>query len=298
MTKVQDKAISAFVTDVRAALEGQDPTVIADLTDNLEADLMDRQASETDAFQLGNPKLFAQELLASAGLLSVSSADSRAMRFWRGVGSAVWRFLKSVRPAWWVFRGLMAYTLIWFVLLQQEKYIPDNPGAWLALAVMVVLSVQIGRANSRNLAIRLPLAVLNIVAVLVAGYWLVGFNQVRDNYQRMNVLFNSGLLLQDGRVVGFAYAYDKNGKQLPMAALKDGNGHLIYQPPASTDLPPALAATVGTALPNALASLAKLGAIVEISYQDLPEVQSGHVASVQVSYDALGSQHVQLVVAK
>jgi hypothetical protein len=192
----------------------------------------------------------------------------------------------------------MAYTLIWFVLLKQEKYIPDNPGAWLALAVMAVLSVQIGRANSRKLAIRLPLAVLNIVAVLVAGYWLVGFNQVRENYQRMNVLFNSGLLLQDGRVVGFAYAYDKNGKQLPMAALKDGNGHLIYQPPATTDLPPALAATVGTALPNVLASLTKLGAIVEISYQDLPEVQSGHVASVQVSYDALGSQHVQLVVAK
>ena len=67
---------------------------------------------------------------------------------------------------------------------------------------------------------------------------------------------------------------------------------------ASRTWPPALAATVGNALANALVVLNKLEAIVEIWYQDLPEVQSGHVVSVQVSNDDMGSQHVQLVVAK
>jgi hypothetical protein len=299
MTKVLDKAIAAFVTDVKAALGGQDPNVIADLTDNLEADLLDRQAAEGAEFKLGNPKAYANELLASAGLLTVAGADSRGRRFWRAVGGAVWRFLKTVRPTWWVLRGLMAYTLIWFVLLKQNKYFPDNFGAWLALAVMVVISVQIGRANLRHWAVRVPLAVLNLVAVVTAGFWLISFNNLRDDYQRLEAEYHSDLLLSHGHIVGFVNAFDKNGKKLPMATLKEPDGTQLYEAPANLILPEGIAKLVGMSLKNAVAQLTALGYFnVSIDYEHVAETQAGNIASVQLVNDTFGNEYVQLVVSK
>lgn len=299
MTKVLDKAIAAFVTDVRAALGGQDPNVIADLTDNLEADLLDRQAAEGDGFKLGNPKEYANELLASAGLLSVAGADSRGRRFWLAVGGAVWRFLRTVRPTWWVFRGLMAYTLIWFVLLKQTKYFPDNFGAWLALGVLVVVSVQIGRANWRHWGLRVPLALLNVVAIVTAGFWLITFNNVRDDYQRLEAEYHSGLLLSHGHIVGFVNAYDMNGNKLPMATLKELDGTQLYEAPAELVLPEAIAKLVGTSLENAISELSNLGYHnVSIDYEHVAEAQPGNIASVQLVKDLFGNEYVQLLVSK
>lgn len=299
MTKVLDKAIAAFVADVKAALVGQDPSVIADLTDNLEADLLDRQAAEGDEFKLGNPKAYANELLVSAGLLSVAGADSRGRRFWRAVGGAAWRFLKTVRPTWWVFRGLMAYTLIWFVLLKQTKYFPDNFGAWLALGVLVVVSVQIGRANWRHWGLRVPLALLNLVAVVTAGFWLISFNNVRDDYQRLEAEYHSGLLLSHGHIVSFVNAYDKNGNKLPMATLKESDGTQLYEAPADLILPEGIAKLVGMSLKSAISELTNLGYNnVSIDYEHVAEAQPGDIASVQLVNDTFGNEYVQLVVSK
>jgi hypothetical protein len=299
MTKVLDKTITKFVTDVQAALAGQDPNVIADLTDNLEADLLDRQAAEGEEFKLGNPKAYANELLASAGLLSLSGVDSRSRRFWRSVGGVVWRFLKTVRPGWWVFRGLMAYTLIWFVLLNQEKYLPDNFVGWLVLILLVVGSVQIGRANWRHWAWRIPLAGLNLLAVLAAGFWLVSFDNVRNDYQRLEAEYHSNLLLSNGHIVSFANAYDKNGKKLPMVTLKEPNGNLLYEAPKSEVLPVPLAALVGTSLKEAVPELTKLGYDnVQIDYEHAAGVPSGQITSLQLVMDNLSNQYVQLVVSK
>jgi len=299
MTIVQDQTITEFVARVKKALVGQDANVVADLTDNLEADLLDRQSAEGAAFVLGDPRVFAAELLASAGLSGSARQSGPLGRFTRSVAGAVWRFLKVIRPAWWVFRGLMAYTLIWFVLLHQEKYIPDNAGAWLALMVLIIASVQVGRANSRKWAVRAPLALLNILAILVSGYWLVGFTQVRDNYQRMSALFDSGMLLQHARVVQYAYAYDENGKQLPMSTIRDGSGNIIFEQPSAETLPSVLSGLIGNSLKNAVGVLGFLDyQNVKIDYQTAVDVKPGTVTDVRLSFDAMDVPYVELVVAK
>ena len=299
MTRVQDQTITEFVARVKKALVGQDASVVADLTDNLEADLLDRQSAEGEAFVLGDPRVFAAELLASAGLSGAARQAGALARFSRSVAGAVWRFLKVIQPAWWVFRGLMAYTLIWFVLLHQEKYIPDNVGAWLALMVLIIASVQVGRANSRKWAVRAPLALLNILAILVAGYWLVGFTQVRDNYQRMSALFDSGMLLQHARVVQYAYAYDENGKQLPMSTIRDGSGNIIFEQPSADALPSVLSGLIGNSLKNAVGVLGFLDyQNVKIDYQTAVDVKPGTVTDVRLSFDATDVPYVELVVAK
>lgn len=303
MTKVLDKAIAAFVTDVRAALGGQDPDVIADLTDNLEADLLDRQAAEGDDFKLGNPKVYANELLASAGLLSVAGADSRGRRFWRAVGGAVWRFLGAVRPTWWVFRGYISYVVITWLVIKNREFFPHGAGGWVLLFLLMLVSIAIGRASGvgvwRQWWLRVPLAMLNILAVLVSLFWAGEVNQTRQDYGQMSALYYSDLLIHNGQVVSFAYAYDKNGRQLPMVRLQDGNGALLYESPAETVMPDVLSGLVGGTLKNAIGVLTFLKyTSVNIDYQHVSAFKPGHVASVQLATGQMGETYVQLVVSK
>lgn len=301
MTKVLDKAIAAFVTDVKAALVGQDPSVIADLTDNLEADLLDRQAAEGDEFKLGNPKAYANELLASAGLLSVAGA-SRVSLFWKEVGRGALNFAKTLRPAWWVFRAYLSYVFFWHLFVRSETFIPVSGFAWLYLAVALVISVQIGRGTIRGVWrkwwLRVPLVLLNIFAVLFAYWWAFGVYQIRGEYAALRTVVYSGSLVQNARLVNSAYAYDITGRQLPMVVLKDENGGLLYQQPVNLTKSSDLSALVGSKVTDAENALTNLGYSVVITYQHLARFKPGRVASVNLVPDGAEVVQVQLVVSK
>src|SRR3954464_4940069 len=74
-------AVAEFAAAVRAALTDLAPDEIDELTDGLEADLTDR-LSDTDATELGDPRAYAEELRAAAGVPRRSVPPARLAVDW------------------------------------------------------------------------------------------------------------------------------------------------------------------------------------------------------------------------
>jgi len=297
MTKTTDKEIANFVSDVQKALVNLDPVVVGELTESLEADLLERKAEEGAGFKLGNAEAYAKELLASAGLTPASTQPTGLRRVVGKVGRWAWGTFVTARPAWWVLRGLAAYTLIWFVLLNQARTLPDNIVGWLVLVTLVVISIQVGRVRNRTWWFRAPLAALNILAIVTSIYWADTAVAVRNDYERLYALESSNMLLRGGQPVGYIYAFDAAGKKLQMQTLKTPNGDLLYEAPKA-ELSDAVMAVLGMTLPEANRELKRLHVnSVHVQYGDFPGVRSGRVASVQKMQGADGYSSVLLSVA-
>jgi len=298
MTKNKADNISKFVSEVMRALEGRDSVTIAELTENLEADLRERQEEEGDAFQLGDSKVFAAELLQGAGLSGGINTASRLQRFVSEILWNIWSAISAIRPAWWVFRGLMAYSAIWFILLKQSKSVPGSPVEWLAFLGLMFASVQIGRANLKQWWARLPLAALNVLALLVGMFWVNDIVNVRNDYSRLKSFSESNLLIYQGQPVTFAFAYDKNGVPLPMTSLKTAGGNLMFAQPTEDALSPALEALKGKSLTEANWALAKMNVTAsETLYESVPAEPKDRVLRVQKVSDGNGGWVVVLIVA-
>ena len=297
MTKTADRAIAQFVTDVQAALDGLDAVTIGELTESLEADLLDRQAAEGNEFKLGSPAAYAKELMHSAGLAGEGSQPSKVRAFFAAIWNWLWTTIKTARPAWWVLRGLAGYTCIWFVLLKQDRTLPDNASGWLVLLVLVAVSIQLGRVRNKTWWFRAPMAALNILALVTSIYWATAAVEVRNKYEQLSALASSNMLLRGGQPVGFAYAYDKDGNQLPMQTLKAANGEILYETP-KPELSDAVLAVQGMTLKAAIQELSRLNVTaVDVQYQYEPGVRSGHVAAVQKIHNSDGTSQVLLTVA-
>ena len=208
-----DTGITEFVDAVRARLADLPAEEIDDLTEGLEADLTDLVA-ERGGGALGDPDTYTRELRTAAGLEPVM----RIARSRRSAGTAIddaldaahdgWdramgglpgrpmEFAESLRPAWWVLRALAA-VLVVGLPLGINAYGFGILG-WVAIAVAIVVSVQIGRKRwwpgnqgqpgaARGWC-RLLLVGLNAFAVLVVlviastvGNW-VGQGSYGDGY--------------------------------------------------------------------------------------------------------------------
>jgi hypothetical protein len=248
-------AVADFAAAVRAALSDLAPDEIDELTDGLEADLTDRlsetHVSESDAADLGDPRAYAEELRAAAGLphrpaaragFAAEFAELRhapmiiATAF-REFGAAhpilgrVRAFSAALRPLWWVFRAAVVTALIVNTV---------RPGWWqpingltvvIGIAALVV-SVQFGRGRWLPFAwMRGLLLAVNVILAICAPFIVVGVATAVNNdwysatYADQSSGDMSGTgLLENGSPVANIFAYDAQGNPLTDVQLFDQDG--------------------------------------------------------------------------
>ncbi|CAM5531052.1 hypothetical protein LSHI6S_00019 [Leifsonia shinshuensis] len=239
--------VATFASAVRANLADLPAEDVDDLTDGLEADLLEQAEDHDGALSDSDPAQYASELRASAGLpdrISDAKAPSLRARFTQSAdrtiaeasriarstrfGSWLVDLLVSLRPAWWMFRGWAVYVVGWMLLTGQSRLLPTQVVGWAALIVTVLVSIQWGRGRwlpQRWLkAVRLLGSVL---AVIAAPFLMAGV---------LNMVANSGYSAQadsvpapvglnlDGQPVTNIFGFDAEGRPLEQVQLFDQDG--------------------------------------------------------------------------
>lgn len=197
-TETTTPEVHAFVTRVRELLHDLTVEERRELTDGLEADLLD-QVSDAGPDTLLDPDDYARELRLAAGFAATASpvpgstrgpgvrarltalldaAGDRWERAVSGLPGRPWEFLVSLRPAWWVVRAWVAVELVDLVwdrggLWPGLSLVPSLAGWGLPLLVVaILLSVLLGRgvlwpSPRHGVLARVVLLALNVLAVLV-----------------------------------------------------------------------------------------------------------------------------------
>ncbi|TFD58837.1 hypothetical protein E3T39_10700 [Cryobacterium suzukii] len=272
-TATTTQPIRDFALAVRAALSDLPADDVDDLTDGLEADLMEQAADFDDAdagaaapdFELGDPVAYADELRGAAGLPvrgatpTVRVSARRRLRARAGAaradaarrirssaaGAAVLDFLLVLRPLWWVLRGWVVYAVAEIFVGGAISTVPTDPVRWLVLCAFVILSVQWGRG--RWLPWRwLPRfrTVVSVCAVLALPLVLnltahQAANAQASAYMEYDTYSTQGLL-QNGQEVTNLFAYDADGQPLRDVQLFDQDGralNVVNDPANANNLP-------------------------------------------------------------
>lgn len=242
--------VVAYVAAVRARLDDLDPTEVEELTGGLAADLADLAAESDDplAQRLGPPTAYADELRAAAGLpargrvrrtgevellrsnveelLGRLRSDSR----WPPVEG----FLRSIRPAWWVLRAVVAG---WLLL----RFFGGSFGfaALLLLVAFVVVSVELGRGRWRERRGLSPLVLAGnlLAAVLVLPFisaaTTAGATSSGEGHRVYEGVSDAQGVTNAGRAVSNVFAFDEQGRPLTDVQLFDQDGRPLEVSPGS-----------------------------------------------------------------
>ncbi|UIN30609.1 hypothetical protein [Microbacterium binotii] len=243
--------ISAFAAAVRAELNDLPADEVDDLLDGLEADLSEQAEDSGEAFSLPDAATYAAELRAAAGLPErngraakvpvreqlerarrAAATRIRSSRF----GSATLDLLVSLRPVWWIARGVAFFLILMFLtvpLTGRVDYAPTNVVAWAILATLVLLSIQWGRGKwLPHRWMRGLRTALNAVASIVAAIALIAAPTVLPQYFAAQAAYaytyptdttQPGLVL-DGERVRNVFAYDAEGNPLENVQLYTEQG--------------------------------------------------------------------------
>jgi hypothetical protein len=239
-------AISLFAQQVRAELADLSADDLEDLTDGLEADLAESLA-ENPGRSLSDPVAYALELRTAAGL-PLHQEPGRGVRgAVRGMASGLRAtaqqmgeslrgnpvtagaldFAVSLRPFWWVLRAWVAYQLL-AVFTPPTRALPHNLGAWIVLAVLIVISVQWGRDRWRRWGWLAGLVVVgNVVAAILVVPFLASTSSTAEPETTTLMVAQAkdkGVTL-DGKPVSNIFAYGADGKALKDVQLFDQSGH-------------------------------------------------------------------------
>lgn len=244
--------IAAFAHAVREHLSDLPNEEVDDLTDGLEADLLEQAEENSGEFTATDPEQYAKELRVAAWLPEPSlphhsrsfseryreslshvrtglSQFARSTRF----GSGITDLLISLRPVWWLLRGWAIATLctgFMFGTLLLPTALSGKSNqliGWLVLLACIIVSVQWGRGRLlpyRWLAVIRTLA--SIVAIILAPVFIaVNLANISspNNDDAQSAPPPSGLT-QDGESVTNIFAYDSDGKPLQQVQLFDQNG--------------------------------------------------------------------------
>ncbi len=238
--------IAEFAAAVRQALADLPAEEVEELTDGLEADLAEA-FSEDLARELPDPGAYADELRAAAGLPrlqqpkrratiraavaeAVTVAESRASGFFDK--NAATQFVASLRPAWWIVRGWVAFQVVamWIGGLGVDL-LPTSLTSLAVMLVMVAGSVFLGW-KSWPTWLRVLIWFGNAFAVLML---LVSVSSVPTNRDIDRTIMNfsygagdsgemAGVSL-DGNEVTNIFAYGADGKPLSNVQLFDQDGN-------------------------------------------------------------------------
>jgi hypothetical protein len=244
-TAVDIDQVSAFATAVRRHLSDLGPDTLDDLTDGLEADLADKLA---DGEALGDPAAYAAELRAASGVSPATRpsvaddvrenlADLRAKTqplLAQPAIAAVVAFFVSLRPVWWLARGILLFALL--NTHRQLSAIPNDPLQMLLIVALVLASVQWGRGRWLPWKWSRPtLYVASAIAVLMAPV-VVGVtqSQLREWWWTPEEYVYTGVTL-DGQQVTNIFAFDAGGQPLTDVQLYDQDGNPLSLANQETD---------------------------------------------------------------
>lgn len=254
--------VRLFLAVVRRELADLDPEELSEITDGLEADLVDLVAERGPA-ALGDPKAYARELRSAAGITETSRTkkpggsfresvtgflDARHAWFDRQVTRIpgdVQPTLEWLRPAWWILRASIAAQILCMFLGTH----PFGVAGIILFAVAALGSVQLGRGRfwpggDRGLGARLVLLGLNAFAIVITVPVL---SQLGDNYgSDWDTAWNDGYQAARGEIEGDngypdgdaagtwlslkgkpvhnIYAYDSQGRRIAGVQLFDQDG--------------------------------------------------------------------------
>lgn len=236
---ITQTAPGEFAAAVRAALSDLPPEELDELTDGLEADLAERAAES--GVDLGDPLAYAEELRAAAGypprsarphvggpLPSLRSLAGDIRQNWaklladRPLVASVVSFVLTLRPLWWVFRGVAAYAAV-------AAFFGVNAVTWWPIALaFIVLSVQVGRGWMLHRAwVRWTMRAVSVVALFAAPVLLnlsiIAANNSTYQMYEPEVYYPQGLTY-DGRPVDNIFAYDAAGQPIDQVQLFDQSG--------------------------------------------------------------------------
>ncbi|WP_066584938.1 HAAS signaling domain-containing protein [Cellulomonas timonensis] len=256
-----------YAAEVRRHLLGLTPEQVDDLTDGLEADLgealADTPGTDDLVSRFGEPRAYAAELRAAAGLPDGGVAPARRKSFWRwltlpirsayeasaeGIDvlrSQTWwppvgELLTSLQPVAWVLRGWVAYQLVFAVVVGamfglRMSWAPfGNPLLFLFMLAVILLSVQWGRGLWIPTGRLRRLPRIMTVATLVVALPIVASLSTRDVEYRYETVveYADGPGVADGVVVGGMavsnlYVYDAEGNPLDDVQIYDDRGRPV-----------------------------------------------------------------------
>ena len=226
-TQVSDQDINAFVRKVQNQLTGLKSDDLRELTENLEADLLDRRDAEGAAFKLGEPKSYAADLAEAAGLslqsFEVSRLNIEFLRIWQ----ATLNYFRTLAPAWAIVRGWLMFALIYMpVVYGRVSEIPGNTRDWLVLVALVVVNVWLSKKQFSNL--KYPLVVLNIIMLLGTTVVIADLASKLQTYEKYVTFERDDTLVSGGRAIYGVCAVDLNGMRSEVRKLLDKDGYPIF----------------------------------------------------------------------
>ncbi|MEV7827046.1 hypothetical protein [Microbacterium enclense] len=256
-TPVRDD-IRVFAAAVRTHLDDLPADEVDDLLDGLEADLADQAAEAGDAFELPDATTYAAELRAAAGLPErrpqTGGKRIPVMQIvrdgWRETGAAVRKnpaavwvldLAATLRPVWWLARGIAWYFAGYAILLAavpSRTYngllgavlvLNSNVGAWLVLIGLLLLSVQWGRGRWlpwRGLGTAATIGTILILPILF-GLYSSALSQLWSRGSEVPETYLPPGLSVDGQRVRNIYAFDADGNPIPAVQLFDQDGNAL-----------------------------------------------------------------------
>ncbi|WP_136586390.1 hypothetical protein [Microbacterium hydrothermale] len=256
-TTVHDD-IRAFAAAVRSHLDDLPADEVDDLLDGLEADLSDQASEAGDDFELPDATTYAAELRAAAGLPERGSVATPKKRFaivddvrhgWREIhdrvranaaGAWLLDLLVSLRPAWWVLRGVVFYLWIFLSVMSRPSTggildafltLRYNPVSWAILLTSLLVSIQWGRGRWAPFRwIRVVRTVSTVIAVIavpmLAGSISTAMTQLFTGWvDAPQVGYETPGLAIDGQRIRNIYAYDAAGDPITGVQLFDQDGN-------------------------------------------------------------------------
>jgi hypothetical protein len=233
--------IDYYLERVAAALADLSPEVRDDLMEDLPAHFAEVLEEQGGSLidRLGPPAAYAAELRAAAGVEAapgtriggsgidlvklrarLRTADERA-------GSLIGYerstdFLRLLRPAWWVARGVAVVVLIFALDIIPTDRI-DEPVGWVLMAAAVIVSVRLGATGRPHMH---RFVGYGITAVAVIGMVFIAANLDGIVYRYGDSQTYVPANDQYSGVVD-VYPVDENGRPLRNVTLYDQNGNPI-----------------------------------------------------------------------
>ena len=212
-TQVTDQQIKSFVRKVQNQLAGLNADDQRELTENLEADLLDRRAAEGAKFKLGEAKAYAADLAEAAGLdlesLEVSRLNIEFLKAWK----ATLAYFRTLSPAWAIIRGWLMFALIYTPIVY--GHIGEIPGgARDTLLLVALIGLNIWLSKKQFAALRIPLIVLNALMLIASPAVVADLNNAYGLYAKYAVYEDSDTLIYQGHPVRAFCAIGSDGSKI------------------------------------------------------------------------------------
>jgi hypothetical protein len=227
-TQVTEQEIKSFIRKVQSQLAGLKSDDLRELTENLEADLLDRRQAEGVNFKLGDAKGYAKELAEAAGLdlesVEVSRMNIEFLRAWK----ATLAYFGTLAPAWAIIRGWLMFSLIYMpIIYGRVGEVPVGVRDTLILILLVALNVWLTKKQFS--ALKYPLIVLNVLLLLGSSIVAVDLNGAYKLYEKYVVYDNTDTLIFHGNPMRAFCAIGDNGDRIyNVKKLVDQDGYPVF----------------------------------------------------------------------